>query len=378
MSELERLIQEYCPNGVLFKTIDELCDVFTGGEAPADCIKGKPADDVCKYPVYSNGINENAIYGYSASYVIDKTGVTFSSIGTIGHPEIREAKFTPIIRLKVIIPKNDNVLSVGFLKYALEVVDFTQNKSSVPNVNAKMIKAIKVPVPPIDIQNKIVRILDNFKKRTTELTTDLASELTARKKQYYHYRRTLIENAPDLQPFSLGDLATIKTGNKPEMILETQTDYEYINAGTSNSGYAESSNCSGDTVTTPSRGQGGIGFVGYQKNPFWLGPLCYRIQSKDTNIVLNRYLYYYLTCFNEKILAFKKEGGTPAVNASDLLGIDIVVPPLAEQQRIVDILDRFDALYNDISAGIPAEIEARQKQYEYYRDKLLTFKEASE
>ena len=186
----------------------------------------------------------------------------------------------------------------------------------------------------------------------------------------------MIENAPDLQPLSLGDLATIKTGNKPEMILETQTDYEYINAGTSNSGYAESSNCSGDTVTTPSRGQGGIGFGGYQKNPFWLGPLCYRIQSKDTKVVLNRYLYYYLTCFNEKILAFKKEGGTPAVNASDLLGIDIVVPPLVEQQRIVDILDRFDALCNDISAGLPAEIEARQKQYEEYRDKLLTFEPA--
>lgn len=69
------------------------------------------------------------------------------------------------------------------------------------------------------------------------------------------------------------------------------------------------------------------------------------------------------------------EGGTPAVNKKDLIGIPIPIPPLAEQQRIVDILDKFDALTNDISAGLPAEIEARRKQYAYYRDKLLTFKE---
>jgi type I restriction enzyme S subunit len=84
-----------------------------------------------------------------------------------------------------------------------------------------------------------------------------------------------------------------------------------------------------------------------------------------------------LSCFNEKILAFKKEGGTPAVNASDLAGIVVDVPSITEQKRIIEILDRFDTLCNDLSAGLPAEIEARQKQYEYYRDKLLTFKEAS-
>ena len=93
---------------------------------------------------------------------------------------------------------------------------------------------------------------------------------------------------------------------------------------------------------------------------------------------MNRYLYYYLSCFNEKILAFKKEGGTPAVNASDLVGITIELPSIDEQKRIIAILDRFDSICNDLSAGLPAEIEARQKQYEYYRDKLLTFEECKE
>ena len=74
-------------------------------------------------------------------------------------------------------------------------------------------------------------------------------------------------------------------------------------------------------------------------------------------------------------MSLKNEGGIPAVNASALKELQLEIPPLSEQQRIVDILDRFDALCNDITSGLPAEIEARKKQYEYYRDKLLTFKE---
>lgn len=177
---------------------------------------------------------------------------------------------------------------------------------------------------------------------------------------------------------NLGKIATISTGSKPVEILEEKTEFAYINAGTTESGYALSYNCEGDTVTTPSRGQGGIGFVGYQKNPFWLGPLCYRIKSKNSDIIANKYLYYYLNCFSEKILSCKKEGGTPSVNASDLGNVIVVFPCKKEQERIVDILNQFDALCTDISAGLPAEIEARKKQYEYYRDKLLSFKGANE
>ena len=151
--------------------------------------------------------------------------------------------------------------------------------------------------------------------------------------------------------------------------------YEYINAGTTNSGFATDYNCSGDTVTTPSRGQGGIGYVGFQNNDFWLGPLCYKIQSKNKAILINKYLYYYLSNNSDKILSLKKEGGVPALNGSDLGTILIPIIPYSEQERIVSILDRFDKLCNDISEGLPAEIEARRKQYEYYRDKLLSFEE---
>jgi type I restriction enzyme S subunit len=167
-------------------------------------------------------------------------------------------------------------------------------------------------------------------------------------------------------------VATAKTGRKPNDILESGR-YEYINAGTTNSGYVQEFNCNGDVVTTPSRGQGGIGYVGYQPTAFWLGPLCYGIKANDSRILSNKFLYYVLCGKTDDILKRRKEGGTPALNASDLLTIKVPVPPLDVQQRIVHVLDNFDAICSDLNIGLPAEIEARQKQYEYYRDKLLTF-----
>lgn len=175
----------------------------------------------------------------------------------------------------------------------------------------------------------------------------------------------------------LGDIADIHTGTKPEKILENVAQCEYINAGTTNSGYTSISNCEGDCITTPSRGQGGIGSVGYQSNSFWLGPLCYCIRSKDDRVV-NKYLYYYLSMNKSKILELKKEGGVPAVNRSDLQNVMVKIPTLDKQKEIVEILDKFDSLCNDLTAGLPAEIEHRQKQYEFYRDKLLNFKDIEE
>ena len=171
----------------------------------------------------------------------------------------------------------------------------------------------------------------------------------------------------------LGKIALINTGQKPSKILDEATDFDYINAGTTRSGYAACSNCEGDTVTTPSRGQGGIGYVGYQKKSFWLGPLCYKMRSLDENILINKYLFYFLQSQSKLLLNLKKEGGVPAVNKSDLAKLKVPVPNIEEQKRIVAILDKFYTLTNSIRKGLPGEIELRQKQYEYYRDLLLSY-----
>src|SRR5699024_7462109 len=112
-----------------------------------------------------------------------------------------------------------------------------------------------------------------------------------------YYRNAILHGSSicDFREYKLGDVANIHTGCKPNEILEEYSEFEYINAGTTNSGYAKNSNCPGDTVTTPSRGQGGIGFVGYQSRPFHLGPLCYSIRSENENIIINKFIYYWLS-----------------------------------------------------------------------------------
>ena len=119
-------------------------------------------------------------------------------------------------------------------------------------------------------------------------------------------------------------------------------------------------------MTTPSRGQGGIGFVGYHSSAFWLGPLCYGIRSKNPCFVSNKYIYYYLCNNKNTILQKKNEGGTPALNLADLQSIQICIPPLFVQQRVVEVLDNFDAICSDLNIGLPAEIGARKKQYEFF------------
>ena len=172
----------------------------------------------------------------------------------------------------------------------------------------------------------------------------------------------------------LGELCTIKIGTKPlNKPNEVSRLFAYINAGLEPSGYCENSNSTGGAITIPSRGYGGAGYVGFQQNDFWCGPLCYKMYSISEDN-LTRYFYFYLTSIQENIIILRKTGSIPAVNRGDLLSIKVPVPPLKEQQRIVDILDRFDTLCNDISSGLPSEIKLRQKQYEHYRDKLLTFK----
>lgn len=283
----------------------------------------------------------------------------------------------------LVIRPSDPSLSSGYLHQILTDENFFAYNmqhakgAKMPRGDKAKILEYRIPIPCPDnpkkslaIQAEIVRILDAF----TELTVELTVELTARKKQYNYYRDQLLnfENG-EVEFKMLGALVHINTGSKPPEIFENATDFDYINAGTSRSGYSATSNCDGDTVTTPSRGQGGIGYVGYQRGPFWLGPLCYKLQSVNRSVLINKYLFYFLQSKNELLLSLKKEGGVPAVNKSDLVKLEIPIPTLKVQQRIVAILDKFDLLTNSITGGLPREIELRHKQYEYYRDLLLSF-----
>lgn len=370
MSRLEELIQELCPNGVCYYYIEDIAKITRGRVISKQYI----IENEGEYPVYSSQTENNGELGFISTYDFDGEYLTWTTDGAnAGSVFYRNGKFS-ITNVCGLIEIVDSFVMIRFLYYILsvEAKKYVNRGMGNPKLMSNVMAKVKIPVPPLEVQREIVRILDHFTELTIELTAELTTELTARKKQYEYYRDHLLTFGDDVPLVKLGDIATIRTGRKPKHINDGKCGYEYINAGTTNSGYVDEYNCEGDTVTTPSRGQGGIGFVGYQLTPFWLGPLCYKIRAQQDN-VLNKYIFYILSSYKQTIVALKKEGGTPAVNASDLGLIKIPLPSLEKQQRIVDILDRFDTLCNDLTAGLPAEIEARQKQYEYYRDKLLTF-----
>ena len=378
MTNLEKMIQELCPNGVEYKELGEVCS-YASQRIDADMV------------------NEENYVGVD-NLLPDKMGKTVSSyvpkegrLIRFDEGDILIGNIRPYLK-KIWLATHDggtngDVLTIQihdrkkifprFLYYILSSDSFflydMQNAkgAKMPRGSKEAVLKYFIPVPPLAIQREIVHILDQF----TELIKELEAELAERKKQQDYYLGYLITEKGFIgsKTCNLGEVVDICVGNKPDVILEEFTEFEYINAGTSNSGYAQNSNCLGDTVTTPSRGQGGIGYIGYQNKPFYLGPLCYAIRSKNLKLLLNKYIYYFLTNNRSYIIGLKKEGGTPAVNKSDLLGIKIIVPPIEKQIEVVSILDNFDSLCTEITA----EIESRRKQYEYYRDKLLTFPQAN-
>lgn len=134
-------------------------------------------------------------------------------------------------------------------------------------------------------------------------------------------------------------------------------------------GYHDKWNYPADTTFVI--GAGAAGEVGYCKENFWAADDCYPIECDER--VRNRYLYHFLLSKKSFLLSRVRKASIPRLSRTVIEKMIVPVPSLAEQDRIISILDRFDALCKDISVGLPAEIEARQKQYEYYRDKLLTF-----
>lgn len=176
--------------GIKFMQLSEVCNIYTGGEVPDDSIKGDMPDETHIYPIYGNG---REVYGYSSSYRIDKDAVCISSIGAnTGAVFFYEKYFTPIIRLKVLVPKNDN-LNTRYLYYITSTLTFvSKNGGGIPNMNANDVKKHIIPIPPIEEQERIVSILDKFDALVNDISIGLPAEINARRQQYEYYRDKLL------------------------------------------------------------------------------------------------------------------------------------------------------------------------------------------
>ena len=283
-------------------------------------------------------------------------------------------------------------------------------KSKVVHTNATDIGEIEIPLPPLEVQKRIVEVLDNFEKICNDLNIGLPAEIEARQKQYEFYRNFLLTfNNEEIYALSkqaskqaqnlikilqyvygyveleLDKVANITMGVSPNgnsiIDIKNEKNIEFHQGKTyfgetmllqSNvytnepKKYAEN-NSIVMSVRAP------VGDTNMVDRKISIGRgLCSILADKEISIT--KYLYYYIKSNVNKLKAMSNGSTFEAINSESIRKFTVSLPPLEEQQRIVDILDRFDKLCNDISEGLPAEIEARQKQYEYYREKLLNFK----
>ncbi|PAF48625.1 hypothetical protein BKH41_04955, partial [Helicobacter sp. 12S02232-10] len=351
----------------------------SGGDVPKERWS-KKMTDVYKVPIYSNGVENEGLYGYTDIPQIIKPSVTITGRGTIGSAFLRKQPFFPIIRLISATPKE--FLNVSYLFYCIQSIKFKVPKSGIPQLTIPMVSNIKIPIPPIEVQNKIVHILDQF----TDLTTELQAELTARKKQYEYYRDQLLTEFPNgVEYKKLGEIGKVSMCKR---IMKAETspigDVPFYKIGTFGGKanafitkekfeeYREKYSFpkKGDILISAS---GTIGkMVIYNGEPSYYQDSNIVWIDNDESKVLNKWLYY---CYKLKPWQVSTGGTISRLYNDNIEKAKIPIPPIEVQNKIVGILDRFDALCNDLCIGLPAEINARQKQYEYYRDQLLAFKE---
>ena len=388
MSKLDELLRELCPNGVEYKTLGEIAvDIYRGAGITRDQVTAEGTPCVRYGEIYTTyGVwFDKCVSHTDESKLLSKkyfehgdilfaiTGESVDDIAKccvyIGHEKCLAGGDI------VVLKHNQNP---KYLSYALATTDARQQKSKgkvkskVVHSSVPAIREIKVPVPPIEIQCEIVRILDNFTKLTAELTAELAAELAARKNQYEFYRDKLVTYDSKTKIMPLKDVAEIERGTRVVRSQLTEAGlYPVFQNALTPMGYYDKANRLGNNTFLICAGAAGQ--IGYSDVDFWAADDCYTFKCCEK--LENRYLFHVLKNSQHRIDAQVRRASIPRISREAVGSIRIPIPPLDVQNRIVNVLDNFEKICSDLNIGLPAEIEARQKQYEYYRDKLLTFAE---
>lgn len=386
MSRLEELIAELCPNGVEYKELGDVTELIKNGFTYEVDKTTTKKYKVSRIETISGGvINMEKVATVDTAderYRLTDGDILFSHINSLpylGNIAFYEEKYGELYHgmnllcfrfiRNIVLPKFAFYIfrTSFFRKYIDKYAKHSCNQYS---LSISTIKKWKIPVPPLPVQEEIVRILDTF----SELTAELTAELTKRKQQYQYYRDELFKNSISSKSYKLMDLCgTITTGRLNANAMVENGKYPFF---TCDANPYKIDTYAFDTTAILISGNGSqIGHLNFYSGKFNAYQRTYVLY--DFFKVSPRYLFLYLKSYvREYILKYAKKGSVPYITLPMLQNFLVPVPPLEEQERIVAILDRFDALCNDLTSGLPAEIEARKKQYEYYRDKLLTFKEA--
>ncbi|UKI21101.1 MAG: restriction endonuclease subunit S [Christensenella sp.] len=409
MSKLEELIKEFCPNGVAYRKINEVAVQLNGMSG----VSGKWADDGnCEFIDYMNvyknvkidtDLIKKATVKSQKQTTLEQGDILFTSasevpdecaISSVIEKPIKRGVFLDDhlfgIRIK---PDFKSEIDSVFLNYYFRSDSFRCEINKVVRgvtrfyISKTDFMSLQIPLPALPVQREIVRILDSFTLYRAELT----AELTARCKQYEYYRDKLLTMSYQLNWRELKDVCKLVTGATPSTSKKEYWEngtIPWMSSGEVNNkrifdtevkitelGYQSASTTlvPAHSVVIALAGQGKTrGKVAITEIELCTNQsLCSLICGDSINY---KFLYYYLDGKYEELRAISNGDGTRGGLSLRLLApYKIPVPPIEVQERIVKVLDNFDAICSDLGIGLPAEIEKRQKQYEYYRDKLLTF-----
>ena len=378
MSYIDKLLQG---QEVQWKTLGEVTKLEKGRQ-----LNKKDLSDKGLYPAYNGGTSFSGftdLYNYSANKIIISQGG--ASAGFVNYIT---TDFYANAHCYVVLPDETQIVNrylYHFLKLNQTLLMGRQHGAGIPALNASKILELSIPVPPISVQEKIVEILDKF----TELEAELEAELDCRKRQYAYYRTHLLDFSDKMlksakwgggnlvQWKSLGEVVKLERGRviSKTYLEENKGPYPVYSSQTSNRGQLGAINTfdfNQEAITWTTDGAN-AGTVFYRSGMFSITNVCGIMTIYDSKQLDYKYLYYYLSIEAPKYV--HKGMGNPKLMSHQISRIPIPVPPISVQEKIVKILDKFDTLTNSITEGLPKEIELRRKQYEYYRNQLLSFPE---
>ena len=328
-----------------------------------------------EFPVYSSQTKNDGIIGEIDTYDFDGEYITWTTDGAYaGTVFYRLGKFSITNICGLIKPKDELLIKYLYYWLQIEAKKYVTSGSGNPKLMSNVAAKIPIPIPSLEIQEKIVEILDKF----TNYVTELQSELQSRTNQYTYYRDKLLseeyltkvtkemEEDRRLDIVQLEEVVTIKNGKDWKKL--GQGNIPVYGSGGEMGVFVDKYSYDKPTVLIPRKGS--IDNVFYLDKPFWNVDTIFHTEIDESKLI-PKYFYYFIEHYDLNKLS--DNSTRPSLTQSTLNKLKIPLPPLSLQNKIVKVLDKFQILLSDTKGLIPEEIEQRQKQYEYYREKLLTF-----